>query len=98
MSMPALQSLHEGLGESGVQILSVNQGEEQPQVQQFIQKKKYTFRVLLDQDGSVGDKFGVRAIPTMVVVDKRGVVRWIHHGYSRDESELRALLERLTRE
>src|SRR5436309_9935034 len=43
MSMPTLQTLQETLGDRGVQILSVNQGEESSQVQHFIQKKKYTF-------------------------------------------------------
>jgi peroxiredoxin len=98
MAMPGLQTIHEQLAERGVQILSVNQGDEAEQVRAFIGKKRYTFRVLLDSQNAIGDLYGVRAIPTMVVVDKHGVVRWIHVGYSHADSELRELLERLVKE
>lgn len=98
MAMPSLQSLHDEFKERGLEIFSVNLGEPAEQVRYFISRKKYTFRVVLDPDGAIGSKYGVRSIPTLVAVDKKGLVQWLHVGYSQDQGELRKLLERLTKE
>jgi len=97
MAMPSLQALHNDLKERGLEVLCVNQGEDREQVQRFIKRKAYTFQVVLDAESAIGEKFGVSAIPTQVVVDKRGTVQWIQVGLGPDV-ELRRLLERLTQE
>jgi peroxiredoxin len=97
-SMPALQQLHDEFKDRGLEILSVDQGEDREQVQQFVKRKAYSFRVLLDPESEIGASFGVRAIPTQVLVDKLGAVRFIHVGASGSDEELRRLVERLTRE
>ena len=97
--MPMLQGLHQQLGGRGLQILSINQGEDPSDVRQFITDNHFSFRVLLDPRGDVSEKYGVRGIPTMVVVDKQGIVRWTSVGFSEHEAgELRSLLEKLLRE
>ena len=98
MAMPGLQELQDKFKDRGLEILSVNQGETADQAGNFIQRKKYSFHVVLDQDGAVGGKYGVQGIPTLVLVDKKGVVQWLSVGYSENEDELRQLLERLTKE
>jgi peroxiredoxin len=96
MGMPGLQDLQDKFKDRGLEILSMNQGEPADQVRNFIERKKYSFHVVLDSDGAVGSKYGVRAIPTLVAVDKEGVVRWLRVGYSDNEDDLRHLLEELT--
>lgn len=99
VSMPMLQGLHQQLGGRGLKILSLNQGEEVTDVRQFINDNHYSFHVLLDPKGEVGNKYGVRGIPTMVVVDKQGIVRRTTVGFSEGEAtELRALVEKLLQE
>lgn len=98
MAMPSLQALQDEFKERGLEILSVNQGEPAEQVRNFISRKKYTFHVVLDQAQAIGSKYGVRGIPTLVVVDKRGLVQWLHVGYSPDTSDLHQLLQRLIQE
>jgi peroxiredoxin len=95
MSMPGLQELQDKFKDRDLEILSVNQGEPADQVRAFIERKKYLFHVVLDSDGAVGSKYGVRAIPTLAVVDKEGVVRWLSVGNSGREDDLRRLLEQL---
>jgi len=98
MAMPDLQELHDKFKDDGLEILSVNQGESAEQVRHFIEHKKYSFHVVLDPDTAVGDQYGVRGIPTLVVMNKRGVVQRIQVGYSANGDELRKLIERLTKE
>ena len=94
--MPGLQDLQDKFKDRGLEVLSVNQGETADQVRNFIERKKYSFHVVLDSDTAVGSKYGIRAIPTLVAVDKEGVVRWLRVGYSDNEDDLRHLLEELT--
>src|SRR5206468_1281334 len=95
MAMPGLQSLQEEFKNHGLEILSLNEGESSQQAGDFMQKKGYDFHVLLDTGSAIGTSYGVRGIPTLVVVDKKGVVRWIRVGYSPDDSDLRRVLEPL---
>jgi peroxiredoxin len=98
MAMIGLQTLQDKYKGQGLEILSLNQAEPAGQVRQFIDRKKYGFHVALDADGNVSAKYGVRAIPTLVLVDKRGVIQWLQVGYNNDESELRQVIERLLKQ
>lgn len=98
MAMPGLQELADKYHDHGLEILSVNQGEPADHVRDFIQHEKYTFHVVLDQNQAVGEQYGVQGIPTLVLVDKKGIVRWIRVGYSPDEDDLKKLVEKLTKE
>jgi thiol-disulfide isomerase/thioredoxin len=98
MAMPGLQTLHEELDDRGVLLVSVNQSEPVERVRGFIDRKKYTFRTVLDRDGEVGNRYGVRAIPVVVVVDKKGLVRRLQVGYTFEDKELRQLLLQLVHE
>lgn len=96
MSMPGLQDLQEKFKDRGLEVLSVNQGDAPNLVHDFIERKKYTFHVVLDRDGQVGNQYGIEAIPALVLVDKDGVVRWLQVGYSSREDDLQKLLDILT--
>ena len=96
-AMPALQKLHEDFSERGVEILAVNLGEGPERIQSFLKRNKYTFRVIADQDETIGAQFGVRSIPSQVVINAKGRIEWIRVGYSlRNERDLRQVIEGLT--
>jgi peroxiredoxin len=88
MEMVELQSLQDKFKDNGFEVLSVNQGEAAEDVKRFIERKKYGFHVLLDSDGAASAKYGVRAIPTLVLVDKDGVIQWLQVGYESKSSQL----------
>ena len=99
MAMPALQEIYNEFEGRGVEILSVNLGENPELIRRFIERKNYTFRVVADRDQAIGKRFGVSAIPVLLVVGAEGRIERIQVGYSPNEAdELRQLLERLTGE
>jgi peroxiredoxin len=98
MAMVGLQTLQDKYKGQGLEILSLNQAEPANQVRQFITRKKYGFHVVLDADGSVAAKYGVRGIPTLVLVDKSGVIQWLQVGYSADDSAMQQAIERLIKQ
>lgn len=96
MEMVDLQSLLDKFKDRNLEILSLNQGETADDVRRFINQKKYGFHVLLDTDGATSSKYGVRAIPTLVLVDKKGVIEWLQVGYESGSSDLEQKIQSLT--
>jgi thiol-disulfide isomerase/thioredoxin len=96
MAMPVLQNLRNRFGARGLVVLSINLREDPGLVQQFVLANKYTMRILLDSDGTVTGTWGVSGIPTLVVVDKEGIVRHRHSGFTGDmEETLAGIIEPL---
>ena len=93
--LPALQALHDEYQAQGVEILMVNLQEPRPQIREFMQRRQYKMRVIPDEDGAIARLYGVRAIPTTVVVDKHGIVRWIGSGISYHTEEFKSLMTEL---
>jgi thiol-disulfide isomerase/thioredoxin len=66
-------------------------------VEQSLSEQKLTLargqvgRVALDPTGALGKVFDVGAIPTVVILDRQGVVRMVHVGYD-PEADVRAVL------
>jgi len=95
-AMPALERVNEDFADRGVDVLAVNLGEDPEVVRKFVDEQGHTFRVVPDPQSRVGSLFGVRALPTRVVVGPDGRIEWIRVGYSSGaEDDLRAVLERL---
>jgi peroxiredoxin len=95
MEMVNLQTLLDKFNGTNFEILSLDQDETADQVRQFITPRKYGFHVLLDT-GQVSAKYGVRAIPDLVLIDKNGVIQWLQVGYSEDENQLEQKIKNLT--
>jgi peroxiredoxin len=98
MAMPGLQGIQDDFKDRGLEVLSVNLRESAEQAGDFVKKKGYGFHVLLDPDSAIAGKYSVSGIPTLLAVDKKGVVRWIRVGYSPGDSDLRRVLEGLIKE
>jgi thiol-disulfide isomerase/thioredoxin len=84
-SFPAMRQARDNFkNDPNVQFLFVNTREGGPvsRVQSFIAKQPNTGPVPLDTDQRVSNAYGVQGIPTKVVIDPRGRVRFRSIGYS----------------
>jgi len=79
-AMMAFASFERKYGDKGLKVIAVNRGEPQATVAEFVKEAKYASPVLLDETGSVAAKYGVEAVPTLVLVDKKGEVRSFKEG------------------
>jgi peroxiredoxin len=98
MVLATLRRMEQTLREHNVEVLSVNQGESAVQVRQFVEREEIPFHVVLDPDGAISTSYHVTSLPTMVLIDRRGTVRWIHVGHMPETDELRDLLEQVAKE
>jgi peroxiredoxin len=70
--MPDLQKLHDKYNNKGFAVVGVSIDEDgMKAVGPFLAKRKFTYPMLLDQN-ETWQKFGVRAIPAMFLLDKKG--------------------------
>ena len=88
--IPALNRLQGKYGEN-VSILAIDIGESKNGVSSFAKAQGITYRVLLDPYGEVARLYGVRAIPTQVLIDREGTIRYNGHGLEEATEQLLAL-------
>jgi thiol-disulfide isomerase/thioredoxin len=94
------------IGVTGFQGIVVNHGEELAKtpdndneaevMKKFVAYQKITWPLVFSTRGCNDIKYGVSGIPTLVVIDKKGVVRLVSHPDS--QSEIRAMVDKLLAE
>jgi len=72
IEMPSMEKLHRRLKGRDFAIVAVNLQEQASRVKAFLKQYGLTFTVLLDTNGRVGARFGIRAIPTTFILDRQG--------------------------
>lgn len=82
--MPLVAKVADEYREKGVALYCVNQGEESDTIREFLEEKKLNVTVSLDSENEAGNAYGVEGIPTLVLIDKAGVVQSVHVGFSPD--------------
>ena len=99
--LPLLDRLHQRYQDAGFAGLGINaEGvEKADEAQAMVSKAGVTFPVLVDEGQQVSELYALEAMPTSVVVDRDGVVRYVHLGYKPgDESKYLEVVKQLIRE
>ena len=97
--MPLLDRLHHRYEDTGFAVLGVNvEGEIEP-AQDIVDKTNVTFPILIDDGQKVSEMYDLQAMPSTVVVDRDGLIRYIHLGYKPgDEAKYVEVVKQLIRE
>jgi peroxiredoxin len=72
--IPRFKSLHATYAKRGLEIINIDIQESKEKVSKFTTQNQLPYRVLLDRDGTVSGVYEVRGVPTMVLVDKNGMI------------------------
>lgn len=80
--------------DSNSKILAINitASDKLEDVEALVKSEGIDYPVLLDEKGDVSSTYGIRSIPTVVIVNKDGIVAE-HHVGSYEKEELLKLLE-----
>ncbi len=78
--LPELQSASLRYSNSHVQILTVNAGESESTVSDYLSKLNLNLNVILDPDKQIMSRYGIMVLPVTVWVDSKGMVRAEHIG------------------
>ena len=79
--MPSMQTLYDEIGTDEFEIIAVNVLETRETAAQFVDEMGFTYPVLLDRNGRVMLRYGVRAYPTTYLIDAEGYVIGVRPGY-----------------
>ncbi|MDR1319701.1 MAG: TlpA family protein disulfide reductase [Treponema sp.] len=72
--MPSMEAVYKRLKDRGFGILAVNVGEDSKQVSPFMRRYGLSFPVAFDTTSQVSTRYGIQAIPTTYIIDKRGLI------------------------
>jgi peroxiredoxin len=85
-SLPHLISLNKQYGKKGLQILGldIGQGDDLDDVKAFIAQRKISFPVAMADEDIVYDDYGIRVIPSIFIINKKGILVEKFSGYTDD--------------
>jgi|DewCreStandDraft_4_1066084.scaffolds.fasta_scaffold47763_2 thiol-disulfide isomerase/thioredoxin len=97
MSMPGIQQLYTEKRDKGFEVLGVAiERDSNAPVRQVLEALGVTYPAGFPVSKQEVEAYNPSGLPTMVLVDRGGRIRWRQEGYSQQlEQELRALVEEL---
>ncbi|MGQ0383750.1 MAG: TlpA disulfide reductase family protein [Gammaproteobacteria bacterium] len=78
---PALDQIYRKYKPMGFTLVGINVESEKADAERFLGQWPVTFPILFDPKNRVSAEYGVRAMPTTVLVDRQGRLRWVHMAY-----------------
>lgn len=98
-SFPFLSQLDHDFKDQGLQVIGINLDEKIADAETFLDKFPVDFEIALDPDKQCAKDFGVVAMPSSYLIDRKGVIRHVHQGFRADEAkDLRLAIEYLLTE
>lgn len=81
-AFPKLDALHRELQPRGFTVLAINLDEQRRAADTFLAARPHVMPILFDPTGRTATAFGIAGMPSSVLIDKRGVIRFVHMGYT----------------
>ena len=79
--MPELEAIYQKYQSLGFTIFGINVDKDRAMADKVLNSTTLSFPILFDSDNAVTELYKVDAMPTTVIVDRSGKVRFIHRGY-----------------
>jgi thiol-disulfide isomerase/thioredoxin len=80
-SFPWMQAMKNTYESQGLSVVTVNLDQHRPDAERFLAKFHPTFDVRFDPQGETAERFKVHGMPTSLIIDRQGVVRFTHIGF-----------------
>ncbi len=96
---PVLDEMYRKYKPMGFAMVGINVESEKADAERFLGMRPVSFPILFDPDNRVSGSYGVSAMPTTVLVDRQGRLRWQHRAYKPgDEAKYIAQIRAMLRE
>ena len=97
--MPLLEKLHKRYSALGFTVLGVNVEEDPRKAKTLLKDISVSFPILFDTSNKVSKQYKVSAMPSTVMIDRNGNMRYLHKGYKPgDEAQYKKWVKKLVRE
>jgi len=99
VEMPLLEALHQRYGSAGFVLYGINVEEDSEGAKKLMKTLGVTFPILFDTESKASALYNVDSMPTSVLIDKKGEIRYVHRGYKAgDENIYREKIRELIKE
>lgn len=82
LSMPTLDALYRKYHDRGFRVVGVNKDVGREEAMRFLHRVNVSFPLVADGDDALAKAFDVQAMPSGYLVDRKGVVRYVHRGFT----------------
>lgn len=97
--MPLLDEMYKRYNEAGFELFGVNVEANTDDAKKLLKELGTSFPILWDGDSKVSKLYQVNAMPTTIMIDKDGNIRYVNRGYKAgDEEKYREQIRELIRE
>lgn len=97
--MPLLDGISKKYSKMGFVLYGINVEQDNTDAKKMLKDLGVTFPILFDTESKLSSLYSVEAMPTSVIIDKKGQIRYIDKGYKPgDEDKYRAQIMELIRE
>lgn len=79
-----ITKLYPKFKEKNIEILAINLGDSKERAQSFVKRYNVNYPVLLDLDTNVGRAYKLIGVPTLVLVDQKGIVSFVENELPRE--------------
>jgi len=79
--MPLMQEIYDKYKKLGFTIWAVNVDEDPALADEFLQDVNVAFPILYDTENKVSVLYDIEAMPTSIMIDRNGDMRFLHKGY-----------------
>lgn len=79
--MPILEEIHNRYKDLGFSVLGVNVDSDPEKAKQLLKDTPVSFPILLDMQNRTSELYHLEAMPTTILIDRDGTMRYLHKGY-----------------
>ena len=95
-SLPLLEELRKQFPADQFQILAVNVDQDIEKARKFLERTGVGYPSATDPKGRLPQMYGIETMPTSFLIDRTGVIRYVHHGFRKgDVTPLRQRIAQL---
>ena len=82
-SLPQLAAME--ANHPGLKVIAINIDDERQKAVEFLRKNRVKLIALYDEKKDVVTTYDVPVMPSALIIDRKGVVRYVHVGYTDDD-------------
>jgi thiol-disulfide isomerase/thioredoxin len=90
--IPNLKAFYQEQPPSGIEVVAVNTGENTRRINAFLAENKLPYPVAIDPEQSILGRLKEQALPAMLLIDRKGIVRYVGNHLPKDPAELEQAL------
>ena len=88
ISFPWMSQTQVAYERQGLVVIAVNVDHDRALADDFLNRNTSQFKVVYDQAGALASAYNIKAMPTSVLIDRDGKIRYVHSGFFENQENV----------